>query len=226
MRPCLIAKRRKQALLGAKCVQVHNASKRPHSDPVATEDDRAWSVYTFETKYVRSKIVSCIHHLLGSNVCKVSLWITRHCSLLLVTRARYRYSLCVLLSTYFVMSRFLLRYRCHSNEWSLLSRKPDQPIDKSCLFTTRDSFRSFAHCCSYFTKGKPRFLPILLNRSNKATKTTWLCIVLRKYLDSAVTQLLNLTSFYFLYSNIWLANTKTLDKSLYNALTGTTNSFT
>lgn len=105
----MIAKRRKQALLGAKCVQVHNASKRPHSDPVATEDDRAWSVYTFETKYVRSKIVSCIHHLLGSNVCKVSLRITRHCSLLLVTRARYRYSLCAF-STYFVMSRFLLRY--------------------------------------------------------------------------------------------------------------------
>ena len=63
------AKRRKKVLLGAKCVQVHNASKRPYNDLKDTEDERAGSVCTFETKYVRCKIVSYIH-LLGSTVCK------------------------------------------------------------------------------------------------------------------------------------------------------------
>ena len=37
------------------------------------------------------------------------------------------------------MSRFLLRYRCHSNEWPSLSREPNQPMDKSCLFFQRET---------------------------------------------------------------------------------------
>lgn len=51
----MIGRRRKQALLGAKCVQAPNASKRPYNDLVATDDERAWSVCTLETKYLRSK---------------------------------------------------------------------------------------------------------------------------------------------------------------------------
>ena len=142
-RPCLIERRRKQALLGAKCVQAHNASKRPYNDPMATEDERA----CFETKYVRSKIVSCIH-LLGSNVCEAHMWITRYCSLLLVTRdTGIPYA-----GFTNVMPRFPLRYRCHPNErYSLtVTTNPISLRINDAFFSIVERvFRSFPYCCSH-----------------------------------------------------------------------------
>lgn len=184
-RPCLIERRRKQALLGAKCVQAHNASKRPYNDPMATEDERA----CFETKYVRSKIVSCIH-LLGSNVCEAHMWITRYCSLLLVTRdtgipyAGFTNQCYAKISVTIQMSSERTVFIDGDD-------KPDQPKDKWCLFFNRgESFSQLPVLLfTLYKRGKRHvsFLPlILLNRTNWATRKTGLCysVLLKKFLDS------------------------------------------